>query len=219
MQHFQWPYPCFNTTATCNGRGTCSDQTCECDEGWEGLDCLSIADDYYWDNTSAILRACNCSASGNCQADGSCNCRAGYTGPECKECVAGFVKRGTTCEVAQIFASGEGTAMLARDALLLFMAMTAFLALPDARLQMACATTQSPVMEHASARMVSPVLHAPPAPQATSGLARHVNPAPVVAAAERCAREKALAMAMGFRSEQVSVHAFGGLLDQNATVR
>ena len=107
--------------------------------------------------------------------------------------------------------------MLARDALLVFMAMTAFLALSDARLQMVCATTQSLVMEHASARMVSPVLHAPPAPQATSGLARHVNPAPVVAAAERCAREKALAMAMGFRSEQVSVHASGGLLDRNAT--
>lgn len=88
---------------SCSGHGTCDDADgdiiCDCDPGYDGMDCGRCADGYEDDGAggcaplSGQCTTQSCSGHGSCDdSSGSfvCTCLPGYQGARCDHCVDGY---------------------------------------------------------------------------------------------------------------------------------
>jgi hypothetical protein len=85
--------------SVCNGTGNCTPEGCDCDDGYEGLNCDSISASVVSCNGIPITNESVCSGNGTCKllaGEPVCVCFSEYTGTNCELSRDSFVSCGGT---------------------------------------------------------------------------------------------------------------------------
>lgn len=73
--------PCFNGGSFCGGHGACVNSVCDCDPGFQGVDCTGVTA-----SPNFVPQCFNggvyCNGHGQC-INNACNCTSSFTGPAC----------------------------------------------------------------------------------------------------------------------------------------